>query len=134
MFTSAKSFSALVAIALITYAAPATAVCSSGQMAVGRESLQEFTGPNGSFEEYSGFLMANNCGLISQNGVTQNFNQLCSGGYNAGASVSCDGNHNPIAAVDTSGNHWNCSPTSDSSCDVGGSGGFFEVLACCSRA
>ena len=35
MFTSAKSFSALVAVALITYAAPATAVCSSGQIATG---------------------------------------------------------------------------------------------------
>ncbi|KAJ7826946.1 hypothetical protein B0H13DRAFT_2374107 [Mycena leptocephala] len=77
-------------------ATPAGAVCASGQMAVGSEFLQIFTGPNSAFNVFSGFLMANNCGLISQNGETQDENQMCSGGYNAGASVTCDGNHLPL--------------------------------------
>ena len=56
-------------------------------------TLFYFTGPNGSFEVYCGFLMANDCGLISQNGLTQDSNQLCAGGYNASASVTCDSSH-----------------------------------------
>jgi hypothetical protein len=43
--------------------------------------------------------MANNCGLISQNGETQDENQMCSGGYNAGASVTCDGNHLYVVGI-----------------------------------
>lgn len=35
--------------------------------------------------------MANNCNLISQNGLTQATDQLCKGGYYNGASVTCDG-------------------------------------------
>ncbi|KAI0818771.1 hypothetical protein BC629DRAFT_673693 [Irpex lacteus] len=73
------------------------------------KQLQEFTGPSGAFNVYAGFLMANNCGLISQNDLTEDSNQLCNGGYSHGASVSCDGNHNPVSAVDTKGQHWHCS-------------------------
>ena len=62
-------------------------------------------------EYYSGFEMTNACGLISQNGMTQDpsqvrsialmypdqvlrygrFCQLCRGGYTNGASVQCSG-------------------------------------------
>ena len=48
-------------------------------------------GEPSSFDEYSGFLMANNCNLISQNGITQATDQMCKGGYSKGASVTCDG-------------------------------------------
>ncbi|KAJ7936553.1 hypothetical protein B0H13DRAFT_1946504 [Mycena leptocephala] len=132
LFAKFAPVAAFVIVSMMQ-ATPAGAVCASGQMAVGSEFLQIFTGPNSAFNVFSGFLMANNCGLISQNGETQDENQMCSGAYNAGASVTCDGNHQPIAAVDTQGNHWTCSPTSDSSCNVGGSGGRFTVLACCNR-
>ncbi|EKM56593.1 uncharacterized protein PHACADRAFT_27396 [Phanerochaete carnosa HHB-10118-sp] len=150
MFFSSRS--ALVsAFLLVASVQQGLAVCSSGQMgeysvllsspvlahivlaAVGTEFLQEFTGPNSAFNEYSGFLMANNCGLIAQNGLTQATDQMCKGGYNKGASVTCDSSGNPIAAVDTEGQSWTCSATNDDSCDVGGSGGRFTVLACCNR-
>ena len=55
-------------------------------------SLQ-FTGPGSAFIEYSGYLMANDCGIISQNGLTQDPNQMCNGGYFHGANVICDSNH-----------------------------------------
>jgi hypothetical protein len=35
--------------------------------------------------------MANHCGLISQNGVTQAWDQMCKGGYSGGASFKCTG-------------------------------------------
>ena len=53
----------------------------------------QFTGPASSFNLYSGFLMANNCGLISQSGSTQDSNEMCKGKYGNGASVQCDKNH-----------------------------------------
>lgn len=132
MVFSSKSV-LLTAVMLAVSAQQSMAVCSPGQMAVGTEMLQMFTGPASAFDEYSGFLMANNCGLIAQNGLTQAKNQMCRGGYTGGASVTCDSNGNPTAAVDTQGQHWSCFPTNDDSCDVGGSGGRFTVLACCNR-
>ena len=65
-------------------------------------SLQ-FTGPGSAFIEYSGYLMANDCGIISQNGLTQDPNQMCNGGYYNGADVTCDG----------SGKYVNFSPLND---------------------
>lgn len=116
----------------------------------------QFDGLTRTFLQYSGFLMANNCGLISQNGITESLGQMCQSGYSGGASVTCDGNKkyvpasnrrgeiirvltlvttSPTAAVDTKGNHWKCSPNlHDISCDEGGSMGRFNVKACCSRA
>ena len=44
------------------------------------------------FLEYSGFLMTNDCKIISQNGATQDKRQMCNGGYFKGADVTCDGN------------------------------------------
>ncbi|KDQ06043.1 hypothetical protein BOTBODRAFT_149810 [Botryobasidium botryosum FD-172 SS1] len=132
MFSS-LSKTLLAAVSLAASLHCARAVCASGQMAVGSQFIQVFTGPNSAFYEYSGFLMANNCGLIAQNGRTQDSNQLCRGGYTKGASVTCS-NNKPVAAVDTQGQRWNCSPTNDGSCDNGGTGGRFSVLACCSRA
>ncbi|KAG8832894.1 hypothetical protein FRC17_000388 [Serendipita sp. 399] len=80
------------ALALIaTMIQPTAAVCASGQMAVGVQMTQYFTGPNSAFYTYSGFLMANNCGIISANGNTQSETQYCKGGYNNGASVKCSG-------------------------------------------
>ncbi|EKM56599.1 uncharacterized protein PHACADRAFT_194192 [Phanerochaete carnosa HHB-10118-sp] len=91
--------SALVTAFLLSATAQRSlAVCDSGQMAVGTESISMFTGPNGAFEEYSGFLMNNDCQLISQNGLTQDPNQMCDGGYSGGASVTCS-EHKPVAAV-----------------------------------
>ncbi|EKM56596.1 uncharacterized protein PHACADRAFT_207801 [Phanerochaete carnosa HHB-10118-sp] len=127
--------SALVsAFLLVASVQQGLAVCSSGQMAVGTEFLEEFTGPSATFNEYSGFLMSNNCNLIAQNGLTQATDQMCKGGYDGGASVTCDSSGNPTAAVDTQGHSWTCSSTNDDSCDVGGSGGRFTVLACCNRS
>ncbi|KAF8598577.1 hypothetical protein BDV93DRAFT_561176 [Ceratobasidium sp. AG-I] len=133
MISNIRPSIVLLVAALATQFSSVTAVCGSGQMAVGSSFLQMFTGPNGSFNVYAGFLMANNCGLISQNGFTQNENQMCKGGYHNGASVTCS-NNQPTSAVDTVGQRWNCSPTSDQSCNEGGSGGRFTVLACCNRA
>ncbi|KAF8601212.1 hypothetical protein BDV93DRAFT_608276 [Ceratobasidium sp. AG-I] len=133
MLFNIKPSAIFLITALATQFSTAIAVCASGQMAVGTSFFQMFTGPNGSFNVYSGFLMANNCGLISQNGSTQNENQFCKGGYNNGASVTCT-NNKPTSAVDTVGQRWNCSPTNDQSCNEGGSGGRFTVLACCNRA
>ncbi|KDQ06044.1 hypothetical protein BOTBODRAFT_71124 [Botryobasidium botryosum FD-172 SS1] len=96
--------------------------------------LEMFTGPNRAYNVYAGFLMANDCKLISQNDATQDKDALCGGGYYKGASVTCDSNHLPVAAVDTHNQHWRCSPTTDSGCNVGGSGGRFYVQACCDRA
>ncbi|KAF9070651.1 hypothetical protein BDP27DRAFT_1401965 [Rhodocollybia butyracea] len=112
-----------------------SAVCASGQMAVGSYFFQEFTGPSGSFDVFGGFLMANDCGIIAESTATQDSNTMCvASAYDDGVSVTCDSNHQPIAAVDTLGQHWTCSPSSDGSCDVGGSGGRFDVLACCNRS
>lgn len=57
----------------------------------------QFTGPNRSFLEYSGFLMANDCALIAQNGLTEADSQLCRGGYARGASVACDGDNRCVS-------------------------------------
>ncbi|KAJ1307860.1 hypothetical protein OPQ81_001940 [Rhizoctonia solani] len=130
---STKSVAILLAATLGMQISPVWAVCPSGQMAVGTAYWQMFTGPAQSYNTYSGFLMANNCGIIASNGQTQNENQMCKGGYSKGASVTCQ-NNKPVAAVDTVGQRWNCSPTSDRSCNEGGSGGRFTVLACCTRA
>ncbi|KAF9072048.1 hypothetical protein BDP27DRAFT_1320992 [Rhodocollybia butyracea] len=94
---------------------------------VGTSFFQEFTGggSGASFNIYDGFLMTNDCALIAENTSTDNENQMCDGGWSNGVSVTCDSNH--------LGQHWTCSPTDDHSCDVGGSGGRFEVLACCDR-
>lgn len=132
MFFSGRSAFALLAVFGVA-AQPALAVCAPGQMAVGSEFLQQFTGPARAFLVYSGFLMTNNCKLISQNGLTQSDDQMCKGGYNKGASVRCDGKGKPTSAIDTTGQSWQCFPTTDSSCNQGGSGGRFQVLACCSR-
>ncbi|GJE93392.1 hypothetical protein PsYK624_095510 [Phanerochaete sordida] len=71
------------------------AVCASGQMAVGKSSDVMFTGgPSHDFSLWSGFLMSNNCRLISQNGATASEAQLCAGGYFKGASVQCDASAN----------------------------------------
>ncbi|KAF9072046.1 hypothetical protein BDP27DRAFT_1320985 [Rhodocollybia butyracea] len=111
-----------------------SAVCAGGQIGVGTLFLQEFTGPNSAFNIYGGFLMTNDCALISESTSTQDENQMCiASGWSNGVSVTCDSNYQPIAAVDTAGQHWTCSPTNDDSCDVGGSGGRFQVLACCDR-
>ncbi|KAJ7856034.1 hypothetical protein B0H13DRAFT_1902820 [Mycena leptocephala] len=107
LFAKFASLAAFVVVSTMQ-ATPAGAVCASGQMAVGTEFLQE-------------------------NGATQDPNQMCNGDYDGGASVTCNSSHQPIAAVDTQGTHWTCSPTSDTSCNIGGSGGRFTVLACCNR-
>ena len=57
----------------------------------------QFTGPGGAFIEYSGYLMANDCGIISQNGLTQDPHQMCNGGYFGGANVICDSNHKSVS-------------------------------------
>ncbi|KAH7341551.1 hypothetical protein B0J17DRAFT_626045 [Rhizoctonia solani] len=132
MMFSTKSIALLVA-AIGIQVNPVSGVCSSGQIAVSSAFWQIFTGRNQSYNTYSGFLMANNCGIIASNGQTQNENQMCKGGYSKGASVTCQ-NNRPVAAVDTVGQRWNCSPTNDQNCNVGGSGGRFTVLVCCSRA
>ncbi|KAG8832895.1 hypothetical protein FRC17_000389 [Serendipita sp. 399] len=118
---------------IVTMVQTASAVCAPGQMAVGVQMTQYFTGPSGAFYVYSGFLMANNRGIISVNGNTQDDTQYCNGGYSNGASVQCSGD-NVVGAVDTQGQHWNCWNTNDSSCDAGGTGLRRHVLACCSRA
>ncbi|CAE6483580.1 unnamed protein product [Rhizoctonia solani] len=133
MLFSTKSATILFVATLGVQVSTVSAVCASGQMAVGSAFWQIFTGPNQAYNTYSGFLMANNCRVIASNGQTQDENQMCRGGYSKGASVTCR-NNQPVAAVDTVGQRWNCSPTNDHSCDVGGSGGRFTVLACCSRA
>ncbi|KAJ7930956.1 hypothetical protein B0H13DRAFT_868569 [Mycena leptocephala] len=81
------------------HATPAGAVCASGQLAVGTEFLQEFTGPNSSFNVFAGFLMANNCGIISENGATQDSNQMCHGDYDGGASVTCNSSHRYVVGT-----------------------------------
>ncbi|KDN48740.1 hypothetical protein RSAG8_02727, partial [Rhizoctonia solani AG-8 WAC10335] len=133
MMFSTKSVALLLVAVLGTQFNTVSAVCASGQMAVGSTMWQMFTGPNQSYNTYSGFLMSNNCRVIASNGQTQNENQICKGGYSKGASVTCQDNK-PVSAVDTVGQRWNCSPTNDQSCNVGGSGGRFTVLVCCSRA
>ena len=40
----------------------------------------------------------------------------------------------PTSAIDTGGRRWNCSPTSDTSCNKGSAIESFYVLACCNRA
>ncbi|GJE93393.1 hypothetical protein PsYK624_095520 [Phanerochaete sordida] len=123
-----------IAVALIALVHPCIAVCAPGQMAVGKSSDVMFTGgPSHDFLLWSGFLMTNNCHIISQNGLTQSESQLCAGGYFKGASVQCDSGGNPVGAVDTQGTHWTCSPTTDGSCNQSLEGGFI-VLACCDRA
>ncbi|CAE7210149.1 unnamed protein product [Rhizoctonia solani] len=133
MMFSINSVALLLAAVLSAQVSPVSAVCAGGQMAVGSTMWQMFTGPNQAYNTYSGFLMSNNCRVIASNGQTQDENQMCRGGYSRGASVACQ-NNRPVSAVDTVGQKWNCSPTNDHSCDVGGSGGRFTVLACCSRA
>ncbi|KAG8762693.1 hypothetical protein FRC11_008008 [Ceratobasidium sp. 423] len=133
MMFSTKSAAVLLAAVLGIQVNTVSAVCASGQMAVGTSTWQIFTGPAQSYTTYAGFLMSNNCGIIASNGQTQNENQMCKGGYSKGASVTCQ-NNQPVSAVDTVGQRWNCSPTNDQSCNVGGTGGRFTVRACCSRA
>jgi hypothetical protein len=43
--------------------------------------------------------MANNCGTISQNGATQDPNQMCNGDYDGGASVTCNGSHQYVVGT-----------------------------------
>lgn len=81
----------------------------------------------------SGFEMTNNCKLISQNGITDDNNQVCAGDYFDGASVTCNDSGNPIIAVDTTGNSYTCSETEDTSCNETSGQTTFTVVACCSR-
>ncbi|KAF9078608.1 hypothetical protein BDP27DRAFT_1309867, partial [Rhodocollybia butyracea] len=98
--------------------------------------IEEFTRPCATFNIYGGFLMTNGCALIAESTSTQVLRMRisCVPAWSNGVSVTCDSNSLPIAAVDTVGQHWTCSSTNDDSCDVGGSGGRFQVLACCNRA
>lgn len=59
----------------------------------------QFTGPSGSSNVFAGFLMANDCGLISQNGLTQDSNQLCNSGYTDGADVTCNSSHQYVPVI-----------------------------------
>ncbi|KAF9064866.1 hypothetical protein BDP27DRAFT_1332864 [Rhodocollybia butyracea] len=134
-FSRLSKFLLVTSSVLVAQFHGVSAVCASGQMAVGTAFFQQFTGPSGSFNVYSGFEMTTNCALIAQSTSTQNENQMCNhSGWPNGASITCNSNHEPISAVDTIGQHWTCSPTNDQSCNTGGSGGRFQVLACCNRA
>ncbi|GJE93408.1 hypothetical protein PsYK624_095670 [Phanerochaete sordida] len=104
-------------------------------MAVGKSNYDMFYGgiQPGASLIWSGFLMANDCKLIAQNGGTQAQDQMCRGGWNPKvANIECDSNGNPTGAVDTQGQHWHCSPTNDGSCNRVLEGSF-NVLACCDR-
>jgi hypothetical protein len=43
--------------------------------------------------------MANNCGIISENGYTQDPNQMCKRDYGEGASVICNSSHQYVVGT-----------------------------------
>ena len=124
---------------------------------------------------YNGFLMANNCGIIAQNGETEDPNQVRASTLEKvlekvsdsrpadvqgwvrqrccrvlqwrkpvrliHRSVRLRGSNShslvfpfsPNQAKDTQGHWWNCSPTSDTSCNKYLGYGSYYVTSCCSR-
>ena len=116
--------------------------------------------------------MANDCGIITENGLTEDPNQVSTLWRRGDRTALISGFlvavqlllqlgrecpmqrrqgsrnvrsplcyfvvqsviHRPVSAIDTGGNKWNCSPTSDTSCNKNSPIEFFVVVACCDRA
>ncbi|KZS90621.1 hypothetical protein SISNIDRAFT_551400 [Sistotremastrum niveocremeum HHB9708] len=79
------TFISVVALALSPVV---SAVCPSGYVGIGTETLCGIGTPDGgsSCGGAFGTIWANNCGIIAQNSADGN---PCAGGYNGGAYVNC---------------------------------------------
>ncbi|KDQ12291.1 hypothetical protein BOTBODRAFT_56861 [Botryobasidium botryosum FD-172 SS1] len=123
LLSLSKKFLAAVCLAASFHCA--SAVCKTGEIAVGRAEV-------GAGRQ--GFLMTNNCEIFAKNQAVPYEDSPCRGGYNGGAKVECNSKHQPISAVDTRGFHYNCKKTTDDSCNKTTPAGHFHVLACCTPA
>lgn len=114
-------------------------VCSQGEIAIGKASIQINDSSGKALSTASmGFMMDNNCDIFATNmglGVGMSVQAFIQGGggdricgsYGGKASVQCDSSGNPTAATDTDGNKWSCHSTTDSGCN----GNNHTIVACC---